>query len=570
MRLRDFKRYPSVSLPVILACLLTASPAVSASGDLALINGDVKTPKGWSQAVGISNGKIIAVGTSADVQKALGKDAKVIDLMGKTVVPGMHDMHAHPMMAGILLSSCTFEQGSDLAAMKKAISDCAKKKKPGEWISGGQWQAGSLKDSELNKETLDAIAPDNPVSLVDISGHSLWVNSRALALAGITKDTKNPEGGIIERDAKGEATGILRESARDVLRKVLPKAGLAENTAALKTALDIMTSFGITTVVDAMVTPESLAAYVHLAETTGIEPRVRGCYVWRDNNPDFERDVANRTSFTRVNFKLDCVKVFMDGVPTDSHTGAMLEPYDHYENMDPKKPARGLLLAQADELNPLVTRLDKAGVTVKFHAAGDWAVRSAFDAVEAARKANGLKGPLHDVGHLTFVSEQDIKRAKPLNATLEFSPYLWFPQPITKDIIKVTGAKRNERAWPVAEGVKSGALVVAGSDWYVIPTPNPWIAVETLVTRKAPGGKGEAYGPKEAITLDDAMIIFTSNGARQFGNAAASGTIETGKIADLAIIDRNPYKIPITDVHNIKNLYTIIDGKIIYDASQAK
>ncbi len=570
MRCSVIKRLAFYTAPVSFAVSAIFATAYAKPSDLLLVNGEIYTPNGWSEALAISDGLIVAVGTAKDAKSAVGKDAQIIDLKGKTVLPGIHDMHVHPAMAGHAMKSCLFAQGSTIEDIKSAVAACAKTKKPGEWIIGGQWQAGTMSAADLNKASLDSVAPNNPVMLVDISGHSQWLNSRALEISGITRDTPNPQGGIIEKDANGEPTGVLRESATSIPRDHIPPATLEQNADAIEAALDTLVSFGITSLVDAYVLPDALAGYVHLGDQGKIIPKVRGCYGIQPELGPIKLENPDPAAVARKNFALDCIKIFMDGVPTDSHTGAMLDPYTSTDPHSHGKPEHGLLFVPPEQLNPIVTKLDKDGLVIKFHAAGDWAVRTAIDAVEAARQANGMNGPTHDIGHLTFVSKDDIGRAVKLNATLEYSPYLWFPQAITADIIKVTGDERNKRAWPVKEGLDTGANVVVGSDWSVVPTPNPWIAIETLVTRKAPGGEGEPYGAIEAVTLEDAITLFTINGAKQLGLGDKSGTIEKGKIADLAIVDKNPFKIAITEVHTIKNVTTIIDGKVVYDATKSQ
>ncbi len=569
MRHSFIKKIALYTAPMSFALSASLGIAQAKPGDLLLLNGDIYTPTGWSEAVAISNGLIVAVGSAKEARAAVGKDAQIIDLKGRTVLPGIHDMHMHASMAGHAMQSCRFSQGSTIAEIKSAVAACVKAKKPGEWIVGGQWQAGNMTAADLSKASLDAVAPDNPVMLVDISGHSQWLNSRALEIAEINRDTPNPQGGIIEKDSNGEPTGILRESAAALAKKHVPAPTLDQEAAAVKAALDELVSFGITTAVDAGIRPWVLPAYVMLGDRGEIAPKIRGCFNLQPTYGTVELDFPDFAAAKRPHFTVDCIKIFMDGVPTDSHTGAMLEPYTSADPHDHGKPERGLLFLKPEDLNPVVTKLDKDGYVIKFHAAGDWAVRTAIDSVEAARKANGMNGPTHDIGHLTFVSKDDIGRAVKLNATLEYSPYLWFPQPITADIVKVTGEERNKRAWPVKEGLDTGALVVIGSDWSIVPTPNPWIAIETLVTRKAPGGAGDAYGPSQAITLHDAITLFTINGAKQMGLGDKSGSIEKGKVADLAIVDKNPFKIAITDVHTIKNVTTIIDGKVVYDAATA-
>ncbi len=207
------------------------------------------------------------------------------------------------------------------------------------------------------------------------------------------------------------------------------------------------------------------------------------------------------------------------------------------------------------------------GLTVKFHAAGDAAVRQGLDAIEAARKANGFSGILHDVGHNSFVHIEDIQRARALGAALEFSPYIWYHSPIIDDIQKAVPADLMKRWIPIKDALDAGVLSVPGSDWAVVPTVNPWIALETMVTRQEPGGKGLPLGAAERISLKQAVDMFTINSARQQYNADKLGSIELGKLADLVVIDRNIFKVPITTVHATKVLMTIINGEVVYNAS---
>lgn len=556
----------TMAAPILVGFILSGQ---AQAADMLLTGGQVYTPSGWADAVAVQGDRIAAVGDAAALRKRYPA-FKTVDLAGKTVIPGLHDMHVHPLGAGLALQQCKFEQGSSPQQIFDVVAACVKKAKPGEWITGGRWAASSFGDAPPTRQMLDRIAPNNPVALTDISGHSTWANSLALKAAGITRATPNPEGGIIEHDAAGEPDGLLRESAAHLVRQKIPAPTPEQNAQALKTGIDMLVSYGVTTLVDAVVTPEGLTAYQALTARNQLKAHVRGCLVygrgWGDNS-QFDQILADRARYTSARFKLDCVKVFEDGVPTESHTAALIDPYAPDEHGQVKEPQRGLLLVQPAELDPLVTRLDKQGITVKFHAAGDQASRTALDAIAAARKANGPNGPTHDVGHLTFIQPEDMKRAKTIRATLEFSPYLWFPSPINDDIIKASGAERIQRVWPVREGLDSGALVVAGSDWSVIPSANPWIGIETLVTRQAPDGQrpGESYGPQEAITVKEAIDIFTINAARQFGYADSHGTIEAGKAADFIILDRNPFKIAATDLHKVVVTQSYVGGELIYE-----
>jgi predicted amidohydrolase YtcJ len=220
----------------------------------------------------------------------------------------------------------------------------------------------------------------------------------------------------------------------------------------------------------------------------------------------------------------------------------------------------------AATLNALVTDFDALGFTIKMHAAGDGAVRAGLDAIAAARRANGFSGQLHNVAHNSFVQMNDIRRAREIAATFEMSPYIWYPNPIIPDITKAVGAQRMKRWIPLKDAIDAGALVVPGSDWPVVPEVNPWLALETLVTRQAPGGGGETLGAREKITLAQAMELFTVNAARQLGHRDRTGALERGMLADLVIVDRNPFKIPITEVHAIKVRMTLIAGEVVYES----
>jgi hypothetical protein len=520
-------------------------PAHGQNGITALTGGKVYTSTGWQEAVVFNDETILAVGSTAAVMADYQGQATVIDLGGRVVLPGLHDMHVHPMMAGLAMRECAFPQGSSPEKILAQVAECVSETPPGEWITGGQWAGNSFGDTQPTKAMLDRVAPNNPVMLTDISGHSSWANTRALAIGGITRDTSDPDGGLIERDTFGEPTGLLRESAMAILQQHIPQPSLQKRAEALESALDDLMRQGVTSIVDALVDPDTLEAYAYLVARNRLRMKVRGCLVYGEawgNTDWFNRELARRADYTSEYFSLDCVKVFMDGVPTESHTAAMLEPY---RGVDPENesPARafGLLLVKADELASLVTRLDADGITVKFHAAGDRAARAALDAIEAARGVNGLPGQRHDVGHLTFIAPADIQRAKTLGATLEYSPYLWFPTVINDDIAAAIGPERLTRVWPVREGIESGALVVVGSDWPAgTPSNNPWVGIETLVTRRQPGaGEGDSsFGPAQSITLEQALAIYTGNGAAQLSRGHQYGGIQPGMM---------PYVIVVSD-----------------------
>jgi len=546
------------------------SDAGALTADDVFSDGQVYTPSGWAEAIAVRRGVMIAIGTDAEVNAHKGSHTRVYDLHGAAVLPGLHDMHVHPMGAGLAHLSCTFAQGSSLRTVLATVTGCIKEHPKGTWITGGQWDATSI-GQEPNRAMLDRVAPDNPVALTDISGHSLWANTMALKLGGIalSASQQNPPGGIIERDANGIPNGLLREGAAGVVRAVIPPPTLEEDAKALAWSLHLMLSYGITSFTDAALDETGLKTYAHLADVGILKQRVKGCIMWRAAISNGARaedsgDIERRNLYARARFHPVCVKIFLDGVPTDSHTAYMVDPYADASPEDPR--AHGLRQVPPNVLIPAVVHFDAEGLTVKFHAAGDAAVREGLDAIAAARKANGFDSLMHEVGHNSFVTMSDIERARGIQATFEMSPYIWYPNPIIPDIAKAIGPERMKRWIPVKDAIDSGALVVPGSDWSVVPSVDPWIAIETLVTRQKPGGGGEVLGASQRITLKQAVDLFTINSAREMGDRAEEGSLEPGLFADFIVLDRNPFRIPITQVHETKVRMTVINGEIVYRA----
>ena len=546
--------------------------ALGGAADLIMNHGQIRTSSGWAQAMAIRDGIIVAVGDAKTIEAIRDRNTQVVDLGGDTVLPGLHDVHVHPLFGGLSERQCRIPQGSTLKDAQEQLKACVERASRGEWVTGGQWDAPALGVTP-NRTMLDAVAPGNPVLLDDTSGHSSWANSRALEVADITSKTPDPTGGIIEHDASGEPTGVLREAAIELVRKYVPPPNQQEVQSALEWSLSEMLSYGITSFTEASVgfsagMENEIKAYVVLADAGILKQRTRLCLTWDPGNETAEAMIASRNQYARDRLSLDCVKIFLDGVPTDSHTAAMLEPYEgSVEGREDEASRSGMLLVKQDVLDQAVIRFDRMGLTVKFHSAGDAAVRAGLNAIEAARKTNGFSGQLHNTGHCTFVAREDISRARAMGATFEVSPYLWSPTPINDSITAAVGEERIKRVWPVREMIESGALVVPGSDWAVVPSVNPWIGIETLVTRERPGGSQESFGKAEAIRLDQAVDLFTINSARQEGMADKVGRIEPGMLADVIVVDRNPFEVPITEVHSTKVKMTFIGGEKVFDAS---
>ncbi|MEM6574940.1 MAG: amidohydrolase family protein, partial [Pseudomonadota bacterium] len=342
----------------------------------------------WQEALALTDGKIVALGASEEVLKLAGAETQLVDLGGQMMMPGIHDTHMHPADAGISRTlECSFLT-TDLAKVLDILRGCIAEAEPGEWIRGGQWNEVYFADNpKLPKTILDEIAPDNPVCLMDWSVHHAWVNTLALEAFAIDRDTPDPSGGVIQRDvSSGEPTGLLFDNAAYNKRKLLPRYTEAQTAAALKWALDQVVPYGITTIKDAIVTTDLMAAYQALDAAGELIPRIKTSLTWKSAwalSRDDERALmgareTNRTSMIDPNF----AKIMLDGVPM-TYTSALLAPYEPNDVVGPDH--RGKLMIPADELTRDVVELDRQGMSVKIHATGDAAARAALDAFEAAR-----------------------------------------------------------------------------------------------------------------------------------------------------------------------------------------
>ena len=541
---------------VMLAGLLAQAVSAAESSDpptLIIHDAKVYTPSGWKEAVAVKGERIVATGANQQILALRGQRTRVIDLHGHALLPGLHDSHAHPLFGGAKLRECALAPGASARELLDTVAQCVSRARSGEWVIGGGWDMTGL-SAPPTRQMLDRVAPDNPVILSDSSFHSRWINSRAMAAAGITRTTPNPDGGVIARDANGEATGIVSENATALVEAHIPQPDLALAIGDMKAALNIMLSQGITSFVDAFASEQAMQVYQALDRKNELKQRAIGC---RRFDPDSVL-TYEQLKYSGRRFAPDCIKLFLDGVPLTPRTASVLVPYVGLEH-DPEH-AYGLLLWKQEQLNAFVTLADKAGFQIKMHAAGDGAVRQAVKAVQAARDANGYRGRMHSVAHVGWLGEGDADIARRAGAALEFSPDVWYTSPNNEVVRGVVGDERMNGWYPVREAIDAHTLVLAGSDWPVASV-NPWLGMETLVTRKAPGNEGAALAPAHAITLREAFDIYTANAATYEGRRTAVGAIEVGLSADMIVTDRNPFEVPIGEVHNTKVVGVFIGGE---------
>lgn len=320
-----------------------------------------------------------------------------------------------------------------------------------------------------------------------------------------------------------------------------------------------MLGYGITSFSDAGILAEDLPLFA-LAKDSGALPQtVRGCLRWGRGDDG----LSQRAQYQRPGLILDCMKIQLDGVPTSAKTAVMLEPYERYGD---EAETRGLISYPREQIIANVVAWDGLGLTVKMHAAGDGAVRVAVDAVEAAREANGSSGLMHDVSHISFADPNDFARMRDLGGALEFSPYLFNPQPIVNDIRYAVGEERMQGWIPMRHGFDSGALVIIGSDWPVVDDFNPWPAIESMITRQNAGGVDEPINPGQRVILAEVIQAYTANAAKQNRRDLHAGTIAVGKRADLAVLNQPIFDVPGTVLHRTRAALVILDGKLVYSA----
>ncbi|MEZ5501086.1 MAG: amidohydrolase [Steroidobacteraceae bacterium] len=567
----------SAALLVVVGCARDSKPAAMQPADLLLINGAIYTvdpQHPWAEAIAVDDGRIVFVGDSKTARQYAGEHTEVVDLGGGFVMPGIVDMHVHPIMGGLKsLYECSFPFSAGPDEIKATLRGCVAKASPGQWIRGGQWGSSFFEQYAIPspRRFLDEISGDHPVYLYDDSGHNAWVNSKALSAAGLDQPKPDPEGGKIVRERDGAANGVLLETAARVYDKVVPPWSDEQVLAAAKESSRLANAYGITAIKDAGAPFDtSAAAFSSLDKAGELTLNVAVCartpYGSRTEPLDYADIEKQRQSYRTKHVHTDFVKIFLDGVPTPARTAAMLAPYlpdeAHGDKFTGELHVDPALLARD------VTELDKRGFTIKMHAAGDRSIRVGLDAVAAARKANGPSGLHHELAHAGYIDDTDIARFAELDVVADYSPIIWYPSPIIDAVISAVG-ERGQHYWPTRSLLAAGASVAAGSDWpAAVPDENPWVGIEALVTRRDPRGSSErTLWPEQAVSLEDAIRIYTLNGARALRLETETGSIAVGKSADIIVLDQNLFKVPIEQVGDTKPLRTYFEGRLVFDAT---
>ncbi len=550
------------------------SPGVSAAqtpqshvANTILLNGRIYTldsRQPWAEAVAISDDKILAVGSVKDISSYRDSSTKVIDLGGRLLLPGFTDCHIHFMDGSLGLTQVILNGATTVAEIQKRVKEYAAAHPNETWITGMGWTYPTFGPSALpDKKFLDEVVSDRPVYLVAFDGHSSWANSKALAMAGIKRDTPDPPNGKIVRDNNGEATGALKESAGDLVAIFLPKPTREERLSALRLGMHEANKFGLVRVHSAGQDFEWLDLYDELRRKGDLTLRFYIAYFL--DPPELTGDAINKIEQARRTYKDEwisggVVKTMLDGV-VEAHTAAMLTSYSD----DPTQT--GKLFWEPEKYKQAVKELDRRGLQIFTHAIGDRAVRLSLDAYEEAGRSNQTHDARPRIEHIETISAQDIPRFGKLGVVASFQPLHAYPD---EDTLKIwarnVGPERAQRAWVWRSIESTGGLLAFGSDWPVV-TLNPWPGVQNALTRQTTeGDPPDGFVPKERISLEDTIKAYTLGAALAGRREKTEGSIEPGKLADLIVLSQDLFKIPATEIVKTEVLLTLVGGKVVYQS----
>lgn len=532
-----------------------------------LLNGRVYTlnpHQPWAEAVAISGDKILAVGSIKDISSYRDSSTRVIDLGGRLLLPGFTDCHIHFMDGSLGLTQVILNGAATMAEIQKRVKEYATAHPNETWITGMGWSYPTFAPTGLpDKKFLDEVVPDRPIYLVAFDGHSSWANSKALAMAGIKRETPDPPNGKIVRDNDGEATGALKESAGDLVAKFLPKPSREERLAALRLGMHEANKFGLVRVHSAGQDFEWLDLYDELRRNNELTLRFYVAYFL--DPPDLTSDAINKIETARRTYHDEwisggVVKTMLDGV-IEAHTAAMLTPYSD----DPTQT--GKLFWEPEKYKQTIKELDRRGLQIFTHAIGDRAVRLALDAYEEAKESNHTQDARPRIEHIETISAQDIPRFGKLGVVASFQPLHAYPDDDTLKIwARNVGPERAQRAWVWRSIESTGGLLAFGSDWPVV-TLNPWPGVQNALTRQTTeGDPPNGFVPNERISLEDAIKAYTLGAALAGRREKTEGSIEPGKLADMIVLSQDLFKIPPTEIVKTEVLLTLVGGKVVYQS----
>jgi len=510
-----------------------------------------------AKALAIKGNRILKVGSNSEMERVTGNSTEVINLQGAFVLPGFIDCHTHFLDGGFSLSNVQLREAESPEDFVARIEEKAQEIADGAWILDGNWDHQQFDPPELpRKEWIDSVTPDNPVCVYRHDGHMVLANSAALKLAGISKDTPEPEGGEIIRDPQtGEPTGILKDAAMDLVMGHIPVATLEEKIAAASMALKRANRFGVTSIHD-MASLSSYEVYRELLNQNQLTARL---YVYIPISAIDILTGAEKRVFPGSDLlKIAGLKGFVDG-SLGSSTALFFDPYSD----DPEK--RGLLVSDMFPQGIMEKRLmaaDQAGLQVAVHAIGDQANQIILDLFEKVVEKNGERDRRWRVEHAQHLVPEDFERFGKLRIIASVQPYHAIDDGRWAE--KKIGKERARHTYAFRSFLDSGAVLACGSDWTVAPI-NPLTGIHAAVTRQTlDGNNPDGWIPEQKISLEEAIRGYTLNAAFTEFAEHLKGSLEEGKLADVVILDQNLFAIPPEKILNTQVVMTVLDGKIIY------
>lgn len=508
--------------------------------------------------IAIKGNKIVAIGKQEIIQNYQDEHTKVFKFENELVMPGFHDYHMHVMHGAISLTGVDLFAARSEEEALEMIAQFAKENADQTWILGFTWDAGYWEGKQLpSRYALDKVLPDRPAIMFHAEGHYAWVNSKALEIAQIDRNTPAPPYGFIGKDENGEPNGILYEQAMSFVTDHAYHHLKEDLASIFKNFLNHAASHGVTAVHDMYGTDslEVLSAYDLFAQFEKQGKLTTRIHLWPALNGDLERAQRLREKFQSSKLRFAGLKQFIDGVIT-SRTAYMLEPYADQPD------TRGATAYPEDTIKKWVIDADREGYAIRFHAIGDGAIRLALDAFEAAQRINGVRDSRHAVEHVEVLHRDDLPRFKELGVTASMQPdhFAMSERGVYTERI---GMEREKNVFLIKSLLDSGAKLAFGTD-FPIDVINPLLQIYRAVTRIDSSGK-DVWHPHERISLVDALKAYTIGPAYGSFREDELGTLEVGKLADIAVLEKNLFAIPEEEIKDVKVKLTITDGEVVYE-----
>jgi len=560
-----------VAMSVLTLGFLTAgvTPAQkkSAYADTVVLHGKIYTVNSkqpWAEALAIRGERVVAVGSNSEIAKLQSKNTQVIDAQGRLVLPGFTDCHIHFIEGSFSLGRVNLEGAKDPEGIQQRLRAYGAAHPGNDWILGRGWNYAMFPSSLPDKKYLDEVFPDRPAFLEGYDGHTYWANSKALELAHITKDTRNPPNGIIVRDPQtGEATGALKEAARSLVAAVLAKPTRGDKLAALRAGIHWANQNGLSRVHSAGGDFEEFDLYDELLRHGDLTLRFYIAYF--QSPPELRpQDIATieegRRKYTGDWLSAGAVKFMIDGV-VESHTAAMLQPYTD----DPS--VQGKPFWQPENYRAAVTELDRRGLQIFTHAIGDSGVRTVLDSYQSMEKVNHTSGKRPRIEHVETIAAQDIPGFGKLGVIASMQPLHSYPDDDTLNVwARNIGPDRASRAWVWKSIANDGGQLAFGSDWPVV-TLNPFEGIQTAVTRQtAEGLPTEGFLPSQRLSVAEAIRGYTLGAAYAGFREKTEGSLEPGKLADLIILSQDVFEVDPRAINQTKVLTTIVGGRVVFES----